>query len=511
VLQNSLLKLLVRGRLSRPGVSIGFLLTGIACVFLADIEIAANEPWRELSYLGIAFFQPDFTVLGQMLRAVLNTFIFAILGICCAGVTGLLLTLVFHSSLVRTACALVRSVHELFWALIFLQIFGISPVTGILAIVIPYSGILAKVYAEIIDEADLTPLQLISPGSGRLSVFLYVKLPDVWKHIKSFTLYRFECALRSSAVLGFVGLPTLGFHLESSFNQGKYNEVWALLFLFYIIIATKNLWMRSRLLPVYLAGSLLLLPDIGRISLSNLVRFFTHDIIPSPLRNAEAIDLEVMLELGQWMWFMIRTQALPGTFDTIILTQIALVVTAILSLVLFPVISNKFTGKTGTLAGHILLVIIRSTPEYMLAYILLHVWGPSMLPAIVALALHNGALIAYLVGRQTNTLQLRIDSATGLNRYFYEVLPRIYGQFLAFSFYRWEVIFRETAILGILGIHTLGFFVDSAIQDLRFDRAMFLISITALVTLGINAVSRYLRERLWLSMVPSTESASGNA
>ena len=81
----------------------------------------------------------------------------------------------------------------------------------------------------------------------------------------------------------------------------------------------------------------------------------------------------------------------------------------------------------------------------------------------------------------------------------YEVLPRVYGQFLAFLFYRWEVILRETAILGILGIHTLGFYVDSAIQDIRLDRALFLIVVTALLNIAVDALSRHIRARLRLS------------
>ena len=138
------------------------------------------------------------------------------------------------------------------------------------------------------------------------------------------------------------------------------------------------------------------------------------------------------------------------------------------------------------------------------AFILLLLWGPSMLPAIVALALHNGAIIAHLVGRYSDQLALRQEAPLGLNRYGYEVVPRIYGQFLAFLFYRWEVIFRETAILGVLGVATLGFYIDSAIQDIRLDRAMLLIVITALINLLIDWVSRWIRSRLRLNSAIKT-------
>ena len=121
-----------------------------------------------------------------------------------------------------------------------------------------------------------------------------------------------------------------------------------------------------------------------------------------------------------------------------------------------------------------------------------------MLPAIVALALHNGAIIGHLIGRYSLEIKLRADASRGLNRYFYELLPRLYGQFLAFLFYRWEIIMRESAILGILGIATLGFYIDSSIQELHFDKAMILIFITALLNVLVDALSRYLRAKLRL-------------
>ena len=100
--------------------------------------------------------------------------------------------------------------------------------------------------------------------------------------------------------------------------------------------------------------------------------------------------------------------------------------------------------------------------------------------------------------RFSNQLPQRQDAPTGINAYGYDALPRVYGQFLVLLFYRWEVIFRETAILGILGIATLGFYIDSAIQDIRFDRALVLIIITGLINLLIDAASRHIRTRLRL-------------
>ena len=201
---------------------------------------------------------------------------------------------------------------------------------------------------------------------------------------------------------------------------------------------------------------------------------------------------------------LLADQALPGIVATVLLTQIALVGTGFLALAFFPLISDKFFGRFGRTAGHLFLVVVRSTPEFILVYVFLQFWGPSMLPAIDALSLHNGAIIAHLLGRYSDEVRLRPDSARGLNRYAYEIVPRVYGQFLAFLFYRWEVIMRETAILGILGIATLGFYVDSALADIRLDRAMFLILITALLNIGIDSLSRLIRARLRLTRTAET-------
>ena len=122
-----------------------------------------------------------------------------------------------------------------------------------------------------------------------------------------------------------------------------------------------------------------------------------------------------------------------------------------------------------------------------------------MLPAIVALTLHNGAIIGHLVGSFSNQVQLHPDCPKGFNLYCFEVAPRIYGQFLAFLFYRWEVIMRETAILGILGIATLGSFIDSAPADIRLDRAVILIAIMVIFNVGVDSPSRLIRTRLRLS------------
>jgi phosphonate transport system permease protein len=197
----------------------------------------------------------------------------------------------------------------------------------------------------------------------------------------------------------------------------------------------------------------------------------------------------------------------PGTLRTLVLAQIALIAAGGLALLLYPIVSRRFLGRVGHYLGRAMLVVVRSTPEYMLAYLLLQLMGPSMLPAIIALSLHNGAIVGYLLGRQADQLALRVDAPNGANLYFYQTTPTLYGQFLAYMLYRWELILRESAIFGILGIKTLGYYVDAAISELRIDTAVLLLIGVAVLSMSVDAFSRYLRRRLRIEALPVRLSA----
>ena len=220
-----------------------------------------------------------------------------------------------------------------------------------------------------------------------------------------------------------------------------------------------------------------------------LLRFLTEDIVPAPIRQGDWAGLV------PWLGMLMRTMVLPGLANTILVGQIALVVAGLVALVGMALPAPRVTGRVGALVGHLVLVVLRSFPEYMLAYLLMQAFGPSMLPAILALGLHNGAIIGHLLARQAVGRPLRPDAPRGATLWAWEYLPRLFGPFLALLLYRWEIILRETAIMGVLGIATLGFYLDDAIGELRMDRAMVILVATGLMSGTVEALSRRLRAR----------------
>ncbi len=486
--------------LSYTSFSVAFLLAGLAALLLADLDVTVLHPGAELGRLLQGVLHPDLLAVGWV--GVVLTVAFAVLGVSGGAAAGLALALGFaRFRTVRLFCAAVRSVHELFWALLLMQVLGPSPGAGLLAIAIPYAGIFAKVFSEMIEEADLAADRVLPAGTGAVSRFAYARLPVLARPFGDYLLYRLECGLRSTLVLGFIGLPTMGFELESYFRQGRYAEAAGFVAVFYVLIGTRRLWARPVTFPLLLLGSVAALawlaPSVeGGSAWAALARFLGHDIVPRPLRDAALLDGGAWAAFGSWLWAILRSQALPGIVNTLVVSQLAVVGMAALALLLFPLISGHFTGPLGRPLGRTLLVVIRATPEYMAAYVLLQLLGPSMLPAVIALALHNGGILGFLMGRQADGVALRADAPRGADLYFWEVVPRLYGQFLAYVLYRWEIIVRESAIFGILGVRTLGFHVDAAIQELRLDVAVVLIVVTGGLSMLIDAASRALRRRL---------------
>jgi phosphonate transport system permease protein len=143
---------------------------------------------------------------------------------------------------IRWLLILLRSVPELVWALVFVRVVGLGPTAGVLAIALTYGGMLGKVYAEILESGELHATQtLLRNGSSRLQAFFYGLLPQNAAELTSYTVYRWECAIRSSVVLGFVGAGGLGQQMDSAMKMFNGGEVATLLLVFVALVALADL------------------------------------------------------------------------------------------------------------------------------------------------------------------------------------------------------------------------------------------------------------------------------
>jgi len=207
----------------------------------------------------IQFFPPNIqtSFLLMVLKATLETLAMATAGIALAMLMAIPLSLIityslsisrigpasghriarFGRYLARMIMLLLRGIPEIVWALLLVRVFGLGPIAGVLAIGITYGGMLAKVYSEILETENTLPAKaLLMLGSGRINAFLYGLLPGASQELASYTVYRWECAVRASVVMGFVGAGGLGQLMDQSMKMLNGGEVSTILIMFLLLV-----------------------------------------------------------------------------------------------------------------------------------------------------------------------------------------------------------------------------------------------------------------------------------
>lgn len=232
-------------------------------VLLSELDLGALVDADNAETMGnfLASFWPpahDAPFLALLLRATLETLAIATAGMTLALIVALpcalLATRVLSVSAlrhggrprmlsealrwpIRGALIMLRSIPEIVWALLFVRAVGLGPTAGVLAIAITYAGMLGKVYAEIFESVDPLPCRaLLGAGASRLQAFAYGILPQASGEMLSYGVYRWECAIRASVVMGFVGAGGLGQQMDLSMRMFAGGEVASMLLTFLLLV-----------------------------------------------------------------------------------------------------------------------------------------------------------------------------------------------------------------------------------------------------------------------------------
>ena len=137
----------------------------------------------------------------------------------------------------RQVFNILRAVPEVILALLFIPVFGLTPMAGVLAIAVGSIGSLGKLFYEIIENIAPGPIEATDAvGASAVQRLRWGVLPQVAPELTSFLLYRFEINIRASSVLGIVGAGGIGGTLADSFRFKAYGS--AGLALIVVIIGT---------------------------------------------------------------------------------------------------------------------------------------------------------------------------------------------------------------------------------------------------------------------------------
>jgi len=170
-------------------------------------------------------------LFDTLLIAWLGTFFGTIGGFCLCFVAAENLTrsrvLRFTARRFLEAC---RTVPEIVFALIFVVAFGLGALPGVLAIAIHTVGAMGKLFAEVVENIDMSPVEgAKAAGASWTQTVRFAVVPQVLPNFASYALLRFEINVRGAAVMGFVGAGGIGQDLVEAIRKFHYSDVSAIL------------------------------------------------------------------------------------------------------------------------------------------------------------------------------------------------------------------------------------------------------------------------------------------
>src|SRR6478752_4479 len=152
---------------------------------------------------------------------------------------------------IRRLLEFARTVPGIVFALIFVIAFGLGPMAGVLAIAVHSTGALGKLFSEIVENADMKPVEGVrSTGASWLSCMRFAVMPQVAAGYASYALLRFEINVREASVMGFVGAGGIGQELVVAIRKFYYSDVSAILVTIIVTVFVIDIvtgWLRGRL------------------------------------------------------------------------------------------------------------------------------------------------------------------------------------------------------------------------------------------------------------------------
>jgi phosphonate transport system permease protein len=131
-----------------------------------------------------------------------------------------------------------RSIDTLIWALIWINVVGLGPFAGALAIMSADIFAFAKLMSEAIETADRKPVEgVLASGGSRLHSIRFGIVPQVLPVIASQVLYYFESNTRSATIIGIVGAGGIGLVLSEQIRTLEWNEAAAIILMVLITVA----------------------------------------------------------------------------------------------------------------------------------------------------------------------------------------------------------------------------------------------------------------------------------
>jgi phosphonate transport system permease protein len=427
----------------------------------------------------------------------------------------------------RTLMVMLRAIPDVVLAIVFLRIFGLGAMTGVLAMGLHAVGMVSKLYADAIEHIDEGPRAAIrASGAGTVQQLTSGVLPQVMPAFVATALHRLDINLRISVLLGFVGVNGLGYAIATAFKQLDYRRGMAL----------AAIVLGLCILVELISGAIrraLLRNTGGRSSRSAPLQ--TGDQISPPwtplrLRRAGYALLTVLVVLmaaagadldpvhfldslrgvgkNAALFWPPDTAGIFGQLcsDLWLTVKIALGATVIGAVLALPVgclaarnvAPNPFVAQ----AFRMFVVVVRGIPELVLAVVFVVITGLGAVAGTLALTVGCIGLLGKLIADSVEEVDPGPEQAiraTGASRWQVFVagtLPQAAPSFVAHVLYQFDVNVRAATLLGIVGAGGIGFDLLSGAQILEFGLVTTILLMVFVTVLAVEALAVWLRHEV---------------
>ena len=459
-------------------------------------------------------------------------------------------------ALCRAIGVLARAIPAVAFASIFVFLFALGPLPGLLAFFHHSIGMISKMMADAIEQIDEGPrLAIRSTGGSKAQEFWAGVVPQALPAWIAVGLHRADINLRETVILGYVGVAGLGLELSNSIHALNYRRAFPIaitIILLCIIFEVVSSMVRSRLLGVRPTGkgvgdSLVraaanrsprfaaslqkpgVTTDRGAAIQAAMTRPWTGERLASRI----AIWIAVIVIVGSfiasqadWSDFLTVWANLPTlldkdnlwpptfgvyrpdqVFNAVLITfQVAFAATlmaAVLSLVVGSFAARNVAPNRHVRSGFRgLLLVIRGIPELIIAILFVIVTGLGAQAGTLALAIGGVGLLGKLVADSLEEVPNgpeRAISALGGTRtqvYFASTLPMSIPAFVGHLLYLLEQNVRAATLLGIVGGGGIGLYLYDSLRVSKYDQVTAFLILIVILVLVIVAIAVFIRKAL---------------
>ena len=245
-------------RLATPAMILGaaaILLFGLVDLDFSPARLVAG--FHQLGWITMMMIPPDpGSSLPAYLVALGETLSIALLGTTIGALVALPVSLLAARNIVpsgifrfpvRRFLDSIRGVDTLIWALVWINVVGLGPFAGVLAIAISDFGAFGKLFSEAIETADKKQVEGIrASGGSALHEIRFGLMPQVPPVIAGQVLYFIESNTRSATIIGIVGAGGIGLQLAEQIRVLEWQKVSFLILMILVAVAAID-WISSKL------------------------------------------------------------------------------------------------------------------------------------------------------------------------------------------------------------------------------------------------------------------------